>query len=187
MVKDSNNDRYGLNNELKQFVKDNKEFNFIQNQAYLGLEDQYYNSNNNQMKYDNNYNVNNEERENYNKQEDNVNIKNENNNNSQTQQNNQEEGGSENEGDPEKKEEIPLLIIDVNIRQGVKKKIYVYEGDTPEDLAEKFAKEQNLEPETKNKLQSLIQSHMLRLLTRIEEENQSISEKSQNLHNQKIN
>ena len=45
--------------------------------------------------------------------------------------NNQEEGGSENEGDPEKKEEIPLLIIDVNIRQGVKKKIYVYEGDTP--------------------------------------------------------
>ena len=187
MVKDSNNDRYGLNNELKQFVKDNKEFNFIQNQAYLGLEDQYYNSNNNQMKYDNNYNVNNEERENYNKQEDNVNIKNENNNNSQTQQNNQEEGGSENEGDPEKKEEIPLLIIDVNIRQGVKKKIYVYEGDTPEDLAEKFAKEQNLEPESKNKLQSLIQSHMLRLLTRIEEENQSISEKSQNLHNQKIN
>lgn len=77
----------------------------------------------------------------------------------------------------EKKEGIPLLIIDVNIRQGVKKKIYVYEGDTPEGLAEKFAKEHNLEEETKNKLQNLIHNHMLRLLTRIEEENQSISEK----------
>ncbi len=36
---------------------------------------------------------------------------------------------------------IPLLIIDVSIRPGEKKKIYVYEGDTPESLTEKFAKE----------------------------------------------
>ena len=91
------------------------------------------------------------------------------------------------EGNPEKKDEIPLLIIDVNIRQGVKKKIFVYEGDTPEELAEIFAKEHNLEVETKNKLKSLIHSHMLRLLTRIDEENQSISEKSQNTKNQKNN
>ena len=70
----------------------------------------------------------------------------------------------------EKKEGIPLLIIDVNIRQGVKKKIYVYEGDTPEALAEKFANEHNLEKETKDKLQNLIHNHMLRLLTRIDEE-----------------
>ena len=87
------------------------------------------------------------------------------------------------EEDGEKKEGIPLLIIDVNIRQGVKKKIYVYENDTPEGLAEKFAKEHNLEEETKNKLQNLIHSHMQRLLTRIEEENQSISEKSQTTPN----
>jgi len=33
------------------------------------------------------------------------------------------------------------LIIDVNIRPGVKKKIYVFEGDTPEGLAEKFGNE----------------------------------------------
>ena len=59
------------------------------------------------------------------------------------------------------------------------------EGDTPEGLAEKFAKEHNLEEETKNKLQNLIHNHMLRLLTRIEEENQSISEKSQATHNNK--
>ena len=96
-----------------------------------------------------------------------------------------EEVISENELEKEKNDDIPLLIIDVNIRQGVKKKIYVYDGDTPEALAEKFAEEQNLDVETKNKLQSLIQTHMQKLLTKIEEENQSNSEKSQNIHGQK--
>ena len=98
-----------------------------------------------------------------------------------------EENISYDEDNNEKKEDIPLLIIDVNIRQGVKRKIYVYEGDTPEVLSEKFAKEHNLDVETKNKLQSLIHSHMQKLLTRIEEENQSNSEKSQNVFNQKGN
>ena len=182
MVKESNNDRYGLNNELKQFVKDNKEYNFIQNQAYFEPEDAYY-YNNNQLESENN--INNKEEQIVEKKEK---IINNNSKNVENKDNIQEEEiKSENEGDPEKKDEIPLLIIDVNIRQGVKKKIFVYEGDTPEELAEKFAKEHNLEVETKNKLQSLINSHMLRLLTRIDEENQSISEKSQNVHNQKMN
>ena len=187
MVKDSNNDRYGLNDELKQFVKDSKEYNFIQNQAYLEPEGSYY-YNNNQIENDNNYNLNPKEGEIIEKTE-NKNIKSENkenNNENKSEKKENKEGvekKSENEGDPEEKDDIPLLIIDVNIRQGVKKKIFVYEGDTPEELAEKFAKEHNLEVETKNKLQSLIHSHMLRLLTRIEEENQSISEKSQNVHN----
>jgi hypothetical protein len=43
--------------------------------------------------------------------------------------------------DPERKDSIPLLIIDVNIRPGVKKKIYVFDGDTADGLAERFAKE----------------------------------------------
>jgi len=79
----------------------------------------------------------------------------------------------------EKKEVIPLLIIDVNLRPGEKKKIYVFDGDTAEGLAEKFSKEHNLDIETRNKLKVLIQSHMSKLLMRIDEENQSInSEKS---------
>lgn len=41
----------------------------------------------------------------------------------------------------EKKDAIPLLIIDVNIRPGVKKKIYVFDGDTADALAERFSKE----------------------------------------------
>jgi hypothetical protein len=36
---------------------------------------------------------------------------------------------------------IPLLIIDVNLRPGEKKKIYVFDGDTAEILAENFSKE----------------------------------------------
>lgn len=43
--------------------------------------------------------------------------------------------------DPDKKDAIPMLIIDVNIRPGVKKKIYVYDGDTSDSLAERFSKE----------------------------------------------
>jgi len=34
-----------------------------------------------------------------------------------------------------------LLIIDVNIRPGDKKKIYVFDGDTAEALSDKFSKE----------------------------------------------
>lgn len=43
--------------------------------------------------------------------------------------------------DPDKKDSIPLLIIDVNIRPGVKKKIYVFDGDTADGLADRFARE----------------------------------------------
>ena len=54
---------------------------------------------------------------------------------------NNEDNSDNFNNDPEKKDAIPLLIIDVNIRPGVKKKIYVFDGDTAEGLAEKFAQE----------------------------------------------
>jgi hypothetical protein len=85
-------------------------------------------------------------------------------------------------------DEIPLLIIDVNIRPGEKKKINVYDGDTAELLASRFAKEHSkyimlifyldLDKRTEGTLTQLIQSHMSKLLMRIDEENQSVSEKS---------
>ena len=81
-----------------------------------------------------------------------------------------------------KKEEIPLLIIDVNIGQGIKKKIYVYEGDTAENLAENFANEYNLEPDIKNRLESLIHNHMQRLLRIDEEENLPSTRKYKNVY-----
>jgi len=74
------------------------------------------------------------------------------------------------------------LIIDVNLRPGEKKKIYVFDGDTADGLAENFSKENSLDNDTKNKLKVLIQNHMSKLLMRIEEENQSlISEQSANI------
>jgi len=81
-----------------------------------------------------------------------------------------------------KKEEIPLLIIDVNIGQGLKKKICVYEGDTAEYLAENFANEYNLDPEMKNRLESLIHNHMQRLLRRDEEESLPNTRKYKNVY-----
>jgi hypothetical protein len=61
--------------------------------------------------------------------------------NSSGNDSNQEEVVENFNNEPEKKDAIPLLIIDVNIRPGVKKKIYVFDGDTSEGLSEKFAKE----------------------------------------------
>ena len=67
----------------------------------------------------------------------------------------------------------------------MKKKIYVFDGDTPDDLADKFSKEHStltlildLGPDVKSKLKILVQNNMSRLLMKIEEETQSISEKS---------
>ena len=172
-VKNSALERYGLDKDLKKYVKQskqNKNKEFLEEEK---MQDNYDENNNNANNNKNNKIENNE----------NGNRNSSPNKNEEDNGNNSLEQSSEDDG--EKKEGIPLLIIDVNIRQGVKKKIYVYEGDTPEGLAEKFAKEHNLEEETKNKLQTLIHNHMLRLLTRIEEENQSISEKSQTTHNNK--
>lgn len=36
---------------------------------------------------------------------------------------------------------MPILVIDVNIKPGEKKKILVYDGDTAEGLAKKFGRD----------------------------------------------
>ena len=174
LVKDSVNDRYDLNSDLKNFVKKSKT---NKNKEYTeeekASEEYIENSHNNTNIVRNSKTSKKEKNE--------ISIKNNNSSNKNDEENYNNSISSEE--DQMKKEGIPLLIIDVNIRQGVKKKIYVYEGDTPEGLAQKFALEHNLEEETKNKLQNLIHNHMVRLLTRIDEENQSLSEKSQTTHN----
>ncbi len=171
LIKNSTTDRYDLNKDLKKYVKMTKE----------NKENEYFEEEKTQeTKYAANDSVKKNRNSKIEKKES-TKLRNsiksdEEMYNSSPEQYNEEE-------DDEKREGLPSLIIDVNIRQGVKKKIYVYEGDTPESLSEKFAKEHNLEEETKIKLQNLIQSHMQKLLTRIDEENQSVSEKSQTTHN----
>ena len=166
MVKENKNNRYGLNNELKQFVKDIKEYNYIQKESYFDKSDPYSN------------NVINS----------NIKLEEEDNELNFFGDENDKESNNDNDNYKNKiiNDNMPLLIIDVNIREGLKKKLYVFEGDTPETLAEKFAQENNLDIETQNKLQKLIKSHMIKLLTKIDEENKSASENSQNIKN-KIN
>ena len=152
LIKENANDRFGYDDILKDYIKKNKDKEFEEKE---------------------------EEEENNNSEDDNNNNNDNGNNLNNNDNDKKKKEIIEEEKEEEKKEGIPLLIIDVNIRQGVKKKIYVYEGDTPEGLAQKFANEHNLESETQEKLKNLIHNHMLRLLTRIDEENQSLSEKAQ--------
>ena len=202
LVDMNKNNRCGLNDELKKYVKDKKEYNYIQNEQYFNPDDPFfYNSMEikyitnsiNQFEQENNRKSGNKEKKNHQKskkEENNLEINKANNKkniNSIKKNNNkkafenliiekkneiEESNKTGNNFEKRTKDDIPLLIIDVNIKDGFKKKIYVYEGDTPELLAENFAKENNLEIETKNKLQSLIRNHMIRLLSRIDEENQ---------------
>jgi hypothetical protein len=151
MVKDAVQDRYGLDESLKAYIKynkhkDNNNTKHIPSSSstqacyYTTTEYAYYNNNNKRK-------------------------------NKSAGKIHHQHQQVESEEEEEFTESVPLLIIDVNIKQGVKKKLLVYEKDTPEELADKFAKENNLDNQTKEKLQTLIRNHMQRLLTRIDEEN----------------
>jgi len=65
---------------------------------------------------------------------------------------------------------IPLLYVDVNFGVGKSQRIMVYEGDTAESLANSFAITHHLEDNLKEKLRILLQNHMARVLSKIEEE-----------------
>lgn len=176
IIKNNATDRFGLDQEMKDYIKKTKEIEHQEPDNYYDNGPDYNCSKSNNIATEentlnNNNNINSLQNSNSKKEERNY-IQ------GSSGKKNKEIDAENSEDEMEKKEGIPLLIIDVNIRKGVKKKIYVYEGDTPEGLATKFAEEHYLEPETKEKLQNLIHNHMLRLLTRIDEENQSSSEKS---------
>ena len=197
LAKKSCKTRTQINHDIKQFIKDNKEYNYLENNQYYETDDPfYYNSseiNNIKNQYykrcetytkkminNNNNHINRSQEiknthcnktinENNSIDDDNnielnksqhlnEKIKIDNNNNKEPENNIIEIINETNN-----KEKIPLLIIDVNLDKGIKKKIFVHEGDTPEDLAQKFANENQLAPETKNKLQNLLHNHMARL------------------------
>ena len=79
--------------------------------------------------------------------------------------------------------ENPILQIDVNLKHGMKKKVYVYEGDTAENLAIEFSEENGLDDKMRKKLQILIQQEIDKLLTKIEEESQSTFKSTNKLDN----
>mmetsp|Transcript_1693 Transcript_1693/g.1537 ORF Transcript_1693/g.1537 Transcript_1693/m.1537 type:complete len:92 (-) Transcript_1693:73-348(-) len=63
-----------------------------------------------------------------------------------------------------------MLFVDVNFGAGRSQRIVVYDGDTAEDLADRFATEHNLDEIMKGKLKVLLDGHMAGLLSKIDEE-----------------
>jgi hypothetical protein len=196
LVRDSSHDRYGLNDELKKYVKDYKENNIINSQDYYNKTDStcYYNNKNmyineNKNTEDNIMNncnlcidINDNNKKNNNKKEK-TNIKKETNNNSNKIININFESKDNKDIKPKnEKSEIkskePLLIIDITIKEGVNKKIFVYAGDTSKSLANQIAKENNLDIDTQKKLENIIHEQMVKPLSKIDEENFSGSDKN---------
>lgn len=55
-------------------------------------------------------------------------------------------------------EKTPLLFVDVNLGGESSERIVVFEGDTARDLALRFCEEHNLDEDTLEKLEDLLQS-----------------------------
>lgn len=67
-------------------------------------------------------------------------------------------------------DKTPLLFVDVNLGGDNAERIVVFEGDTAKDLALKFCEEHNLDDDTLEKLEELLQNQISSVLTKIEEE-----------------
>ena len=65
--------------------------------------------------------------------------------------------------------ETPVLFLDVNFGNGSVTRIVMYENDTPEELAEAFCLEHNLDLTKKSKLIAIIKKHLDSVLTKIDE------------------
>ena len=182
LVKNSNNDRYELSDELKKFVKDCQEENSLNYHTYSMKADSCYYYHNNDMYINDNQNteeniikncnlyvnINNKDKKNNIKDEKEMNYKTEKNKKiNKFEKKKKEQKKSEN--NIIKKN--PLFILDINIKDDLKKQLCVYEGDSPKNLAAIFAKENNLNIEAQNKLENLIQIQMGKPLTKIDEEN----------------
>jgi hypothetical protein len=67
-------------------------------------------------------------------------------------------------------ESEPLLYVDVNLGNSGTQRIVVYEGDTAEGLAEKFANEHQLDEPLKKKLTDMLEKQISGVLEKIEED-----------------
>jgi hypothetical protein len=60
--------------------------------------------------------------------------------------------------------------VDVNLGGDASERIVVFEGDTAKDLALKFCEEHNLDEDTLEKLEELLENQISSVLTKIDEE-----------------
>jgi len=73
-------------------------------------------------------------------------------------------------------EEQPLLFVDVNLGPNDQRRIVVFEGDEPRHLAEQFCIENDLDSETLDKLEQLLEQQIAAVLTKIDENEASDDE-----------
>lgn len=64
----------------------------------------------------------------------------------------------------------PLLFVDINLGGDEQERIVVFEGDTAPELAKQFCLEHNLDEETQEKLQELLEQQMAGVLPKIDED-----------------
>lgn len=67
-------------------------------------------------------------------------------------------------------ERVPLLFVDVNlggIDNQSPERIIVFEGDTAQGLAREFCERHNLDEETEERLEALLQQQISSVLTKI--------------------
>lgn len=55
---------------------------------------------------------------------------------------------------------IPILSVNVNIKPGVNKRIFVFEGDNPSSLTDKIIKKYHVDPQKREKIEKTIHSQM---------------------------
>lgn len=71
----------------------------------------------------------------------------------------------------------PLLFVDVNLDPNDKpQRIVVHEGETAEELAQRFCEEHSLDAKTQANLTELLEYQIASVLTKIAEEEESLDE-----------
>jgi hypothetical protein len=68
-----------------------------------------------------------------------------------------------------------MLYVDVNLGNSGTQRIVVYEGDTAEGLAQKFADEYSLDDLMKEKLTAMLQQQIAGVLEKIDEGEEAVS------------
>ena len=81
-----------------------------------------------------------------------------------------DEEEEEGEGEQEDNQLQPLLFVDINLGGDEQERIVVFEGDTAENLARDFCVEHNLDDETMEKLQIMLETQMAGVLPKIDED-----------------
>ena len=72
--------------------------------------------------------------------------------------------------DDEQRDGEPMLFVDVNLGNSGTQRIVIFEGDTAEMLAKKFARKHNLDENMQVKLVSMLEQQIAAVLPKIDEE-----------------